>query len=248
MAYKDKAAAKLAEKRTLSITQNTEENDRADSDNGNTSGLHPENWGSIPHRSTPGIYGYDENPVRLDSVLIPLWARGGFDGFTEISRYSMKEQDFYWLVGLLEGEGTFLAPPPSSPRTPIIAVVMTDLDIVSRVAGLFGVSYIHTRKHDKDKNWKDCFRVALKGVKAVDLMLRLHPHMGERRQSQINKALSGECMKPARGKKLHREKVDEIRALLGKKTQTQIAKEFGISRTTVRGIRDGRLYNSELVH
>lgn len=40
-----------------------------------------------------------------------------------------------WVAGLLEGEGTFLAPPPSSPNQPRLRVQMTDRDIVDRFAG-----------------------------------------------------------------------------------------------------------------
>ena len=34
--------------------------------------------------------------------------------------------ELHWLAGLLEGEGTFMTGPPSSPGLPVIAVNMTD--------------------------------------------------------------------------------------------------------------------------
>jgi hypothetical protein len=44
--------------------------------------------------------------------------------------------DLHWLAGLLEGEGSFLKGPPSAPRHPILALQMTDEDVVARVAAM----------------------------------------------------------------------------------------------------------------
>jgi hypothetical protein len=52
-------------------------------------------------------------------------------------------RSFAWLTGLLEAEGTFLRPPPSSPRHPVIRCSMTDRDVVERVAAMFGTK-VHT--------------------------------------------------------------------------------------------------------
>ena len=47
----------------------------------------------------------------------------------------MNERDeFFWLVGLLEGEGSFMPAPPSEPTRPRISIQMTDEDVLSRVA------------------------------------------------------------------------------------------------------------------
>jgi hypothetical protein len=42
------------------------------------------------------------------------------------------DADLHWLAGLLEGEGTFIAGPPSAPRSPAVQVAMVDRDIVER--------------------------------------------------------------------------------------------------------------------
>ena len=46
------------------------------------------------------------------------------------------------LDSLLEGEGSFMPGPPSYSNSPIIAVQMTDEDVVVRVAQAFGVTYV----------------------------------------------------------------------------------------------------------
>src|SRR4051812_29292397 len=47
-------------------------------------------------------------------------------------------QDLHWLAGLLEGEGSFIAGPPSAPRSPIVQATMVDRDIIDRAGALLG--------------------------------------------------------------------------------------------------------------
>src|SRR3954470_10928174 len=54
--------------------------------------------------------------------------------------------EFLWLAGLLEAEGTFLRPPPSSPRSPQVVCRMTDRDVFERVADRFGTSVFSVDK------------------------------------------------------------------------------------------------------
>ena len=46
------------------------------------------------------------------------------------------EKTLYWLVGLLEGEGSVLAPSSSSPNKPGVAFTATDVDVISKVSEL----------------------------------------------------------------------------------------------------------------
>lgn len=92
----------------------------------------------------------------------------------------------HWLAGLLEGEGSFLKGSPSCPRTPGVTVQMTDRDVIERVAKLFGVTYL-TQQRGK---WKTAYRTTLRGARAVKLMKRLRPLMGERRKGQIDRAVA----------------------------------------------------------
>jgi hypothetical protein len=66
---------------------------------------------------------------------------------------------------------------------------MTDLDVIERVADLFGLAYV-TATDPRNDRWKPSYRVQLRGQRAVDLMLALRPLMGKRRQGQIDVAIS----------------------------------------------------------
>lgn len=95
--------------------------------------------------------------------------------------------DIYWLAGLLEGEGSFCKAPPSQPYAPIISIEMTDKDVVERVAGMFQTALVTPKK--RSKKWKQTYRAAIRGKRAVELMKQLHPLMGQRRQGQIDEVL-----------------------------------------------------------
>lgn len=96
--------------------------------------------------------------------------------------------NFFWLVGLLEGEGSFLRPSPSKPREPKIDLEMKDRDAVERVAALLGLSY-RTRIRNKP-NTSPTYHVRLSGRRAVQLMWRIRPYMTARRQDQIDAAIA----------------------------------------------------------
>jgi hypothetical protein len=100
-----------------------------------------------------------------------------------------------WLAGLLEGEGSFMAPSPSQPTQPRITVQMCDADVISRVGRCFGVNYHLTDKRHPEK-WKQSFRVHVKGRKAIELMRLIYPFMSKRRKAQIDRALK--CAADAR--------------------------------------------------
>ena len=92
--------------------------------------------------------------------------------------------DLYWLAGLLEGEGSFLKPPPSSPASPRVAVEMTDRDVVERVGRVLG-AIAQPMPDRNNPRWKPTYRALIGGERAADLMRLLHPLMGLRRQAQI---------------------------------------------------------------
>jgi len=99
----------------------------------------------------------------------------------------MASLDVYWLAGLLEGEGSFMAGPPSAPNQPRITVAMTDEDIIARVAEMLGVSVIPIKAGNPQH--KQVFAARKVGAGAVEWMCTLRPHMGIRRRAQIDKAL-----------------------------------------------------------
>lgn len=102
----------------------------------------------------------------------------------------LTDTDIAWLAGLLEGEGCFLGAPPSSPNQPLITVVMTDLDVIQRVADMFGCSVVTIHTDRQNPRWKPTYKARMGGSKAVSMMHLLRPMMGARRQAQIDKAIA----------------------------------------------------------
>jgi hypothetical protein len=151
----------------------------------------------------------------------------------------MTDADFYWLAGLLEGEGSFLTGPPSAPNSLRIALTMTDEDVVARVAALWGVAYHEVRQQRSHlMGWKPNYYVHLRGKPAAELMERLLPSMGERRQLQIRRALAS--YNPYLRYKLRPEQIAEIRKLLAEGwTHTAIALKYSVDRSTVSHIKAG---------
>lgn len=98
------------------------------------------------------------------------------------------EADMYWLAGLLEGEGSFLKGPPSSPGQPIVQLPMTDQDVVERAARLFDRA-VTPWDRSSERPRKRVFITAIKGAAAVRVMRALYPVMGVRRRTQIDLAL-----------------------------------------------------------
>lgn len=149
----------------------------------------------------------------------------------------MKETDLTWLAGLLEGEGSFLKAPPSNPNCPRISLEMTDKDVVERAALLMGGKAV--RRVLKDPLWKPAYRVIVKGLRAVTLMRILYPEMGARRRSQISAALEKyiERMKGDNTRRLSEDQIRQIRQRAGS-TISALAREFGVSRPTIRSIRE----------
>jgi hypothetical protein len=143
---------------------------------------------------------------------------------------------FAWLAGLLEGEGTFLAPPPSGPRYPLIACRMTDLDVVELVAAVFGTS---VQASDKGQHRTE-FATKLKGSRAVELMRALRPLMSARRQAAIDRAVR-DYSPPEH--KLSFDAAEEIRRRNDDgETAASLARAFQVSHPTIRAVLRGDIY------
>ena len=95
----------------------------------------------------------------------------------------------WWLAGLLEGEGSFLAGPPSRPGQPAITLEMADEETVRRVAALMGSGVWPLKRHVDHPGWSPAWRTHLRGGRAYDLMQALRPIMSSRRQAQIDRAI-----------------------------------------------------------
>jgi hypothetical protein len=105
----------------------------------------------------------------------------------------LSSAEFMWLAGWLEGEGSFHAPPPSSPNLPRISGDSRDRDVISEVARLFGVKFLRARdKRARARGWSPIWRVLKRGEGAARLMVLMEPLMSARRRTQIGHALA-EC-------------------------------------------------------
>lgn len=149
----------------------------------------------------------------------------------------MNKKELYWFAGLLEGEGSFMKGNPSRPHLPIISVEMTDKDIVEKICNIFGNKCISPKT--RNILWKKTYRAKLVGKKAVNLMKTIKPLMGIRRQKQIGLAIS--TYKDLSNTKLSKSNVLKIkRRLSNKEKHFDIAKDFGVSRSTISYINSGK--------
>ena len=147
--------------------------------------------------------------------------------------------ELHWLAGLLEGEGSFLTGPPSSPRHPILALQMTDADVVERVTAMFG------RKagswQPRDAKWQTAYIVRVTGAKAVIWMAALRPLLGRRRQTQIDRAMASYDPKPA-GLLNDESAREALRLLASGESVREVAERFGASVWCIYDLRGGRTH------
>jgi hypothetical protein len=139
----------------------------------------------------------------------------------------------FWLAGVLEGEGSFLRPIPSDPRRPIISCRMTDRDAVERVAAVFGTT---VQANNKGRHRTE-FAAVVKGARAVELMGVLRPMMSCRRQDAIGEAVR-DYEPPWRNLTF-----PDIQAICRSRangtTISSLARNYGVSRPTIRSVVNG---------
>jgi hypothetical protein len=89
---------------------------------------------------------------------------------------------FFWLVGLLEGEGYF----GYTGGRPRIEVEMKDEQVIARIAALLRRSYSRRDRRDNRTDVSVTYRMAVSGRVALQLMKRMQPYMSPRRQRTIS--------------------------------------------------------------
>ena len=152
---------------------------------------------------------------------------------------AIETHELHWLAGLLEGEGSFMAGPPSSPRMPIISVHMTDQDVIARVGRIFSRKPHSVRQ--RDPRWQASYLVRVTGSRAVDWMTLLRPLMGERRQAQIDCALA--CYAPRPTALLTDDTARAaLDALSGGESVKAVASRFGVTVWCIYDLRLGRTF------
>lgn len=159
--------------------------------------------GYLSATGKPGFILLDETPDRYD--VMKQFASGGlYFNKDELGQAllnykwpkvpdmpKMYASNVMWLAGLLEGEGCFqcdslLNTKKLNPR-PRIQLMMTDEDIVSKVAKQFETSYWKLKKKE---NRKQVYGTAITGARAAEWMRILKPYMGQRRQLKIQEILN----------------------------------------------------------
>jgi hypothetical protein len=162
--------------------------------------------------------------------------------------YESTDEDwFYWLAGLLEGEGSFIKGTPSAPNKSRIHVNMTDKDVIEHVAQMMGVNAKGPFYRDQPR--KPRYFATLPGLRAMEVMKRLRPLMGQRRQGQIDVVIASYAPKPHPfgdthpQAKLNAEKVRDIKRRLaeGEKLRA-LAREFDMDSGLIWQIKAGRLW------
>ncbi|MFC5598480.1 hypothetical protein [Deinococcus cellulosilyticus] len=155
-----------------------------------------------------------------------------------ITEFDLTEIEVAWLAGLLEGEGSFLDAPPSSPRSPRLVVSMTDLDVIEKVARCFGVSYVKNDRRNPER-WKTCYVVKISGTRAMAMMKLVYPYMGQRRRQKIDEIL-GKHGNLTPKHKLSKAQAQVILTLKGTAPAREVASKFQLHIKTVEQIWSGK--------
>ena len=152
---------------------------------------------------------------------------------------TIDDADLYWLAGLLEGEGTFLAGPPSAPRSPAVQVAMVDRDVIERAGRLLvaAVCVLPSRR----EGWRTAYCVRVRGMRAVLWMQRLRPLMGTRRTQQIDRAMASYAPDPRRLLSEQRA-IEALERLARGESVREVASRLGTSIWCIYDLRLGRTH------
>lgn len=108
----------------------------------------------------------------------------------------MDSKELHWLVGLLEGEGSFRLKQTGFPKNkyyyPVVEVNMIDEDIIRKLVSVSGLGKIYGPfNYDKRFSTKPLWRWFVnKKDEAELLMKKVYPLMGIRRKKQIEDTLA----------------------------------------------------------
>jgi hypothetical protein len=153
---------------------------------------------------------------------------------------SLPLHELRWLAGLLEGEGSFMTGPPSSPRRPVISINMNDEDVVARLGRIFARKVYVVRP--RSIRWQTSYQVRVQGADAVRWMTLLRPLMGSRRQAQIDRALASYT---PRSRVLLNDETARaaLDALAAGTTVKAVADRLGVSVWCIYDLRLGRTFS-----
>lgn len=115
------------------------------------------------------------------------------------AKFCLREQDLYWLAGILEGEGCFRLKSSAKKKSggnyikAVIELNMTDQDVILKAFEIAGVGKVYGpyRKSRDLPHYKSMYNWTVgKESEALQLMLILRPLMGERRGAKIDEILA----------------------------------------------------------
>jgi len=139
------------------------------------------------------------------------------------------EQEFFWLIGILEGEGCFAA----NGHTVAAIVDMTDEDTMKKVSKLMGAKL---KCRQPSGNRRRVYSASIYGNKAIDLMKRVRPYMSKRRGVKIDHIIKWAKARPGLSP-LKPIDIMAIRAdFLSGKTQAETSKKYNVSQATISRI------------
>lgn len=103
----------------------------------------------------------------------------------------MTSQEYFWLAGLLEGDGCFHTYSTGYNKgRPGITLEMADRDVVRRVAEMWGVKIGKGRwGASQYHRQKPTYRISVTGHAAAHWCRLLRPMMGKRRRKKIDAVL-----------------------------------------------------------
>lgn len=118
----------------------------------------------------------------------------------------MDMKDLYWLAGLLEGEGSFIASKPyvNQPPQARITLCSSDKDVVERAAKILGAKSVLRNTSSNRLGLKMQWKATVYSSRATGWMMTLYSLMGARRREQIRTSLAARRGYPTSAKHLSR--------------------------------------------
>lgn len=108
----------------------------------------------------------------------------------------MNDFEFGWVVGMIEGEGSFYLNNPSKNPSIVIGITSTDEDVILRLQEYTGIGRVYGPYKGKAENHRQTWQwVVAKRADAEALSEAIMPYLGERRKERLLEQL-GKCLMP----------------------------------------------------
>ena len=136
---------------------------------------------------TTGMARYVDDPERFESWTVE-GQMAAVQAIRKEALPSISLGDLRQLAGLLEADGCFtISEGRAGIPAPRIELAMSDRDVVEWAAEVMGAAGVRERKEREGR--KKMYATTLGGQRGLDLMLRLHPYLGQRRRARVEELL-----------------------------------------------------------